>query len=179
MLAPRKTLWSTPDAVIEKIVERMELKASDNVLDVGCGDGRVILQWAKALSSSQSADPAPSFVGIDIDPARINEANIALKQARDETSIDTRIEIAFHCANALESEQLINEANIIFLYLIPRGLRIIKPLLMKQLSHGKTLEVVSYMSPLVDETPTRVERIPVPHQPEAVWPLYFYKLTAQ
>ena len=40
MLAPRKTLWSTPDAVIDKAIEVVShpLTESDCVLDIGCGD---------------------------------------------------------------------------------------------------------------------------------------------
>lgn len=38
MLAPRKTLWSTPDAVVKRVVEIASVNGHDCVVDVGCGD---------------------------------------------------------------------------------------------------------------------------------------------
>jgi hypothetical protein len=187
MLAPRKTLWSTPDAIIDKVIEWVPLEG-DTVCDIGCGDGRVILQWASAYSSGDrlgnSEAAMPSFVGIDIDADRIKEAEGKLEQARADGRIDPRISISFNCANALEATHLFPTASVFFLYLIPRGLRKIKPLLLQAQQDGditvangqsyRQVRVITYMSPLPDETPTRHESISVPHQPGASWPLYLY-----
>jgi hypothetical protein len=183
MLAPRKTLWSTPDAVIDAVVQWVPLQG-DTVCDIGCGDGRVILQWASAYSSvdrrENSEAAMPSFVGIDIDADRIKEAEEALEQARSEGRIDPRISISFNCANALETTDLYRTATVFFLYLIPRGLRKIKPLLLQTHRDGltdhssKKVRVVTYMSKFSDETPVRSESISVPHQPGASWPVHLY-----
>ena len=171
MLAPRKTLWSTPDAVIEKIIEWVPLSSTDKVCDIGCGDGRVLLTWAICLSNIPTVNI--SFVGIDIDEMRISQANDKLNQARVEGRIDSRISISFHCANALEATHLFQDATVIFLYLIPRGLRKMKSLIRDS---KRPVRVVTYMAPLPDETPLRQEMITVPHQPGATWPLYLYQL---
>jgi hypothetical protein len=158
---------------------------------LGCGDGRVILQWASAYSSldhrENSEATVPSFVGIDIDADRIKEAEKALEQARSEGSIDPRISISFNCANALETTDLYRTATVFFLYLIPRGLRKIKPYLLQTHQDGditapnsstdqssKQVRVVTYMAKFPDETPVRSESISVPHQPGASWPLHLY-----
>lgn len=190
MLAPRKTLWSTPDAVIDTVIQWVPLEG-DTVADIGCGDGRVILQWASAYSSADRRENSeatmPSFVGIDIDADRIKEAEKALEQARAEGRIDPRISISFNCANALETTDLYRTATVFFLYLIPRGLRKIKPILLQTHRDGDVVEpnglanqsskqvrVVTYMSKFPDETPVRSESISVPHQPGASWPLHLY-----
>ena len=38
MLAPRKKLWSTPDEVIDKVIELLNITKSDIVYDIGCGE---------------------------------------------------------------------------------------------------------------------------------------------
>ena len=213
------------DHVIHKIPEFSTLTSQDQVCDIGCGDGRCILQWAKAYSSMQqqqeqaqeslsrdatnntesTAVSFPSFVGIDIDAARIEQAQSALQQARQQGEIHAQLPVSFYCANALDSPELFQNATILFLYLIPRGLRIIKPLLLQVSSERSKLPlptesaqenplnlqqqqwkrdkqglyVVTYMAPLPDEVPIRVDKISVPHQPMTAWPIYLYQLGAK
>ena len=47
MLAPRKTLWSTPGVGVEAACQLLRLGAQDKVVDVGCGDGRFLLEAAR------------------------------------------------------------------------------------------------------------------------------------
>lgn len=157
MLAPHNTLWSTPDR---------------------CGDGRVLLQWAQSysqtvLSSSagETADKLPSFVGIDIDPDRIAQEKQLFCEAQKQGRIDSRLSVTFHCTNALEAQSVFVDATVIFLYLIPRGLRIKNDTLTQQFHR----RVLTYMSPLPNKSHVRRELIAVPHQPGAAWPLYLYR----
>jgi len=140
--------------------------ATDKVCDIGCGDGRVLLAWAAAVGTCNI-----SFVGIDIDETRIKQATENFQQARAEGRIDSRVSISFHCTNALEATDLFQDATVLFLYLIPRGLRQIEPLI-----QNRKRRVITYMAPLPDATPVRHEMIPVPHQPGAAWPLYLYQM---
>jgi SAM-dependent methyltransferase len=183
MLAPRQTLWSTPPSALKHLVEWIPLKPGDCVCDIGCGDGRVILNWAQEFSKTgneeqhSSDSPIVSFIGIDIDSERIQQSQSALKLARSEGRIHAHVSVTFHCANALESKHLFGNANIFFLYLIPRGLRIIKPLLLEQkknIGNEKTLKVVTYMAPLQGEIFVSRGGCDVAHQPGASWPLYLY-----
>jgi SAM-dependent methyltransferase len=194
MLAPRKTLWSTPLSAVDHLVKWIPLQPNDCVCDIGCGDGRILLQWAQLhcqqQQESESEDTTTTsvvkFLGIDIDPERIQQCQKSLEQARLEGTLNPRqISIEFVCANALESPALFQDANIFFLYLIPRGLKLIRPLLLEhkhkqelrnQAQLQQQLQVVTYMAKLPGETHVDRALLSVDHQPEAAWPLYFYKL---
>jgi SAM-dependent methyltransferase len=171
----------------------------DVACDVGCGDGRVVLRWAEFLTErGREAGEAearrrppflpPRLVGIDVDPERIQEARGELERLRLERRVGERIEVEFWCGNALDLlPSIAHRVEVCFLYLVPRGLRRIKPILLepRQLSSSSDpsastrpppmLRVITYVSPLEGEAPVRVERVKVPHQPGASWPLYLYE----
>jgi SAM-dependent methyltransferase len=56
----------TPMPVVERMLELADVKQGDLVYDLGCGDGRILIQAAKKYGSRG--------VGIDLDPQRIDEA---------------------------------------------------------------------------------------------------------
>jgi len=180
MIAPRKKLWSTPDAVIDAVIEWMPLRDTDCVVDIGCGDGRCILRWAKHLCQQARTPQTPiTFVGIDIDDDRIHVAKEACRLAIKSNELDPTIaQLEFHAMNALESQDIVSRGTVFFLYLIPRGLKIIKPMIFKALgeaSHQKSIRCATYMSPMPDEVAIRHEKIGVMHQTGAAWPLFYYE----
>jgi hypothetical protein len=111
-----------------------------------------------------------------VDAGRIAQAQQSLESAKNEGRIDPSISVIFHCQNALEALPLVRDATVLFLYLIPRGLRKLQPLLREMLVPERALHVLTYMAPLPNETHLRRELISVPHQPGASWPLYLYRL---
>jgi SAM-dependent methyltransferase len=162
--------------------------------DVGCGDGRVVLRWAEFLTErGREAGEAgagarrrppflpPRLVGIDVDPDRIQEARRELERLRLERRVGETIEVEFWCGNALDLlPSIAHRVEVCFLYLVPRGLRRIKPILLEPCkssgsSWSPPLRVITYVSPLEGEAPVRVDRVKVPHQPGASWPLYLYE----
>jgi hypothetical protein len=197
MIAPRKTLWSTPLSAVDHCMERVPLQANDVVCDIGCGDGRIILRWAVLLSEALSAKGEPemaetiSFRGIDIDSDRIREATHTAEGLKSSGKILPGIQIDFVCKNAMESGAHFRDATVIFMYLIPRGLKKIYPLILgerekqqqqqqQQPTMGKQqrgdLRIISYMSKLPILKPQGRALCKVEHQKEAAWPLYFYLL---
>jgi hypothetical protein len=183
MLAPRKTLWSTPDLVLAEAVSSWigEFQANDVVCDIGCGDGRVLIQWASSSSSQQSLPI--TFVGLEIDECRAQEAHENVQQAYESGRIPRHVKVTVHCANAVQATHLYKDATVFFLYLIPRGLRLMYPIL-KQIvtqQHARDtkrqpLKVITYMTPLPNEIYVAKEECCVDHQPGAAWPLYLYHL---
>ncbi len=135
------------------------------VYDIGCGDGRVLIEMASrsipftneeydsaqrceddqtirqsASSSSITAARTTStsqqhyctkFIGIDISPERVTEARNNIQKARTSAYIPPHVSIEIICGNALDTDNVdidYTYATVIFLYLVPRGLRMIKPL---------------------------------------------------
>jgi precorrin-6B methylase 2 len=190
MLAPRKTLWSTPSEVVPILVDWIPLEPNDVVLDVGCGDAKVLLQWAMQVPTSlnsssqqqQEPDSTIKFLGIEIDERRAAQANKNVEKAYREGILDRdKVTIQIRCGNALhDASDWWVEATIVFMYLIPRGLRRIKPILEQKRQHISVrqgrLVVVTYMSPLPDEIHVAKRSFSVSHQPGAAWPLYLYHL---
>jgi hypothetical protein len=82
-------------------------------------------------------------------------------------------------SNAIEKiEEKENHDKI---YLVPRGLRIILPILQSICNQSNTnIKVVTYMSPFPSESgikPLEVVKINTDSHPEAQWPLYVYELS--
>jgi hypothetical protein len=74
--------------------------------------------------------------------------------------------------NALEQDY--SSATVFYLYLIPRGLRIILPVL-KAL--GKPLRVITYMAPFPEsEVPIETFQVTSVRHPDAQWPLFLYDI---
>lgn len=147
-------------------------------MDLGCGDGSVLIGWAKHFSQSYDADAdnaKVTFIGIDIEEARINEALSKWEIVCSEDSFLARnVSMTFHCANALESQNLWSSTiTVLFLYLIPRGLRRINPLLQ---ACPELRAIASFMNPL-DQPPVHFsqERLCISVSDDTKWPLYIYQ----
>mmetsp|Transcript_9091 Transcript_9091/g.15376 ORF Transcript_9091/g.15376 Transcript_9091/m.15376 type:complete len:219 (-) Transcript_9091:45-701(-) len=156
MLAPRKTLWSTPPEVIDVAIDALKINADDIVFDIGAGDGRFLTTCAGKTGAS--------CTGIEINEERVTEA---LQRIKEESLEDKCSMIS---GNALEQDY--STATVFYLYLIPRGLRIILPVL-KAL--GKPLRVITYMAPFPEsETPVETFQVTSTKHPDAQWPLFLY-----
>jgi SAM-dependent methyltransferase len=64
----------TPDSVIDHMLKLAELKDGDVLYDLGCGDGRIVIEAAKRARIRG--------VGIDLDPARIDDSKANARAAR-------------------------------------------------------------------------------------------------
>jgi ubiquinone/menaquinone biosynthesis C-methylase UbiE len=162
MLAPRKKLWSTPPEVMEKAIELLgPLSNDDIVFDIGAGDGRFIIRCHQLTGAR--------CIGIEIDEERaaVAEESIVLNNFSSECRIIV--------GNALEQDY--SSATAFFLYLVPRGLRLVLPILQKI---PRKIRVVTYMSPFPDSVSYQsCIRIGTEKHPEAQWPLYVYTLNEE
>jgi len=165
MLAPRKTLWSTPPSAINLFLKFVDPLTKEDVLyDVGCGDGRVL---ARVHADTECG----RIVGIEIDEKRGGEAR---GRCESMSNIEVKIENAMNLPY--------DDATVVFLYLIPRGLKIIKSVLLgglqSRLKHdpSATLKICTYMSPFVGEEKWEKGRgeAEVEHQAGAKWPVFYY-----
>jgi len=164
MLAPRKKLWSTPPSVIAAAANLLTpFTAKAVVYDVGCGDGRVLIH----LCGKDTTPEGCQFVGVEIDEDRACEARKNISNA----GLTNRITVLTENAMLVD----FSDATHVFLYLVPRGLRIFKPILLNSWRGEGVLEVVTYMAGFLDEVPVEKITVKVEHQEGAAWPVFLFK----
>ncbi len=93
----------TPYEVIEDMLRFAELKKGDILYDLGCGDGRIVIEAARRAGIRA--------VGIDIDPERIRESRENARIA----GVDNLVE--FRRADIFEAD--FSEATVVTMYLLP------------------------------------------------------------
>jgi SAM-dependent methyltransferase len=131
----------SPNEVVEGMLKLANVKSTDTVYDLGCGDGRIVIAAAKNYKAHG--------VGVDIDPARIQEARENAKQAG--------------VANLVRFEQNdlfkadIRNATVVTLYLLPNVNERLKPRLLSELKPGT--RVVSHSFDMGEWKPDREETI--------------------
>jgi SAM-dependent methyltransferase len=139
--AHRPSLDAPFVASLEPVVERMlalaEVGPTDHVVDLGCGDGRIVVAAAR--------DRGATGLGVDLDPARIREAEAAARSA----GVDTRVR--FRVQNLFETG--IADADVVALYLLPELNLRLRPRLLAELRPGA--RIVSHAFDMGDWPPDR------------------------
>jgi precorrin-6B methylase 2 len=110
----------TPDRVVDAMLSVAGVTANDVVYDLGSGDGRIPITAARVYGARG--------VGIDIDPARIAEANQNARAAGVADKVRFRNEDLF--------EADISEATVVTLFLKPSLNIKLLPKLNKELKPG-------------------------------------------
>ena len=127
---------SSPE-IVREILRLADVKKSDVVYDLGCGDGRIVIAAAKEFGARG--------VGIDIDPERIRESVANARQAGVTRLVKFRNEDLF--------EADIREATVVTLYLWPWVNLKLRTKLLKELKPGT--RVVSHSHDMGDWTPEK------------------------
>jgi|WetSurMetagenome_2_1015567.scaffolds.fasta_scaffold20055_4 SAM-dependent methyltransferase len=94
---------ATPHEIADEMVRLADVKGDDVVYDLGCGDGRLVIDAVKKAGCRG--------VGIDIDPARIKES----RQNAIIAGVQDRVQ--FVEQNFFESN--VREATVMLIYLFP------------------------------------------------------------
>lgn len=94
----------TPQAVVDRMLEMGGVKAGDYLIDLGSGDGRIVVTAARRYG-------VRGF-GVDINPERIAEANANAQKA------GVTDKVAFQQRDLFEAE--LSSATVITMYLLPR-----------------------------------------------------------
>jgi 16S rRNA A1518/A1519 N6-dimethyltransferase RsmA/KsgA/DIM1 with predicted DNA glycosylase/AP lyase activity len=157
-LAPRKKLWSSPIEVIDNAIDCLDLSSEDLVFDLGAGDGKFLFRLLERTTAR--------VVGVEIDSDRVQQLQHVIDDDRSIPPERCRI----IQANALEVD--LSSATAFYLYLVPRGLRLVLPLI--QQIKRNNIRVVTYMSPFPGIEALEVHKISTAHHPEAMWPIYVY-----
>jgi SAM-dependent methyltransferase len=131
----------TPHNVVAEMLRLVDLKKTDVVYDLGCGDGRVVITAAK--------DYGTRGVGVDIDPKRIKESRANARRA----GVADRVK--FLQQDLFETN--IREASVVTLYLLPELNRKLRPKLLSDLRPGT--RVVSHDFDMGDWHPDHVVHV--------------------
>jgi ribosomal protein L11 methylase PrmA len=97
-----------------------DVKSSDVVYDLGCGDGRIVIMAAQKFGAQAT--------GVDIDPERIREARENARKA----GMTSRVK--FIQQDLFEAD--IRPASVVTLYLLPGVNLKLRPKLLKDLKPG-------------------------------------------
>ena len=93
----------TPHDVVQKMLELVDLKKTDLVYDLGCGDARIVVAAAKKYGCKA--------VGYDIDPERIKDSKENVKKNGVEDLVTIEQQDIFKLD--------LSKANVVTLYLLP------------------------------------------------------------
>lgn len=137
---PTPYLPSTPVAV-EEMLRLADVRASDVVVDLGSGDGRIPITAATAFGTRG--------FGVDIDAKLVEEANANARKAGVENLV------RFERRDVFETD--IREATVVTLYLLSGLVNRLKPKLLKELKPGT--RIVAHDFGFKDWTPDRSANI--------------------
>jgi SAM-dependent methyltransferase len=110
----------TPDEVVAEMLRLADVRASDLVYDLGCGDGRIVISAVK--------DKGAKGVGVDIDPQRIQES----RRNADQAGVSDRVEFIVGDLFTVD----FSDATVVALYLLPDVNLRLRPKLFDQLQPG-------------------------------------------
>jgi SAM-dependent methyltransferase len=110
----------TTDEAVQAMLKLADVKKTDVVYDLGCGDGRIVIAAAKTYGAHG--------VGIDINPERIKEAKENAKKAGVEGIV------RFEENDLFKAD--IHDATVVTLFLLQTVNPRLRPKLLKELKPG-------------------------------------------
>lgn len=130
----------TPQNVVESMLDLADVNSSDYVIDLGSGDGRIVITAAKRGANGH---------GVDLDPQRIKEAR---NNAEREGVSD---QIMFIEGDLFETD--FSEASVITMYLLSSVNRKLRPELLDKLQPGT--RIVSHSFDMGSWEPDKEEMV--------------------
>jgi len=138
----------TPPGVVRAMVDLAEVGPGDVVYDLGCGDGRILVEAARRGARA---------VGVDLDPRRIAEARENARAAGVLDRVELRVGDLFQTD--------VRPATVVMLFLWPQVNLRLRPRLLAELRPGA--RVVSHWHNMGDWLPDR--KIEVEGRPIYLW----------
>jgi SAM-dependent methyltransferase len=139
VLLPRAPFVATPPDVVDRMLALAKVGPRDVVYDLGSGDGRIVIAAAQRYRARG--------VGVDIDPARIAEAEENARRAGVQRLV------TFKLQDALKTD--VSDATVITLYMLSAINVKLRPILTKDLRPGA--RIVSHSFAMGDWEPEIVD----------------------
>lgn len=131
----------TRPELVEQMLKLADVKKTDTVYDLGCGDGRIVIMAAEKFGAHG--------VGVDLNPERIKEANENARKA----GVTDRVK--FLEGNLFDAD--IHAATVVTLYLLPDVNLKLLPKLLKDLKPGT--RIVSHAFGMGDWKPEKTIQV--------------------
>ena len=143
----RPPFITTPDAVVERMLEFAGTRADDVVMDLGSGDGRIVIAAARKFGARG--------VGIELSPALVEESR------RNARLAGVAGRVSFVEGDVLSAD--ISPASVVTLYLLPGLIGKLEPRFISDLRPGT--RIVAHAFAMAGWKPDRTEimRIAQPH----------------
>ena len=133
----------TPEEVVDEMCKMAKITKDDVVYDIGCGDGRLVIQGVKKFKAKKG-------VGIDINPELVK---LCQKNAKDAGVGD---KVKFEAKDAQKIKDF-SEATVVFLYLGKHLNLALRPTLQKTLKPGT--RIISHRFKMGDWVPDKSRTI--------------------
>jgi len=127
----------SPPQIVAAMLQLADVNRNDTVYDLGCGDGRIVISAAEKYGARG--------VGIDLNPARIQEARANAQKA----GVVDRV--SFEVNDLFEAD--IRNATVVALYLLPDANLRLRSRLLRELKPGT--RIVSHSFAMGDWKPER------------------------
>jgi protein-L-isoaspartate O-methyltransferase len=132
---------TTPQEVVDRMLELAQVSPGDLLYDLGSGDGRIVITAAKRYGAKS--------VGFEIDPALVTLSRRNIREA----GVEHLAEIRQEDVRKVD----LSPASVVTMYLYPAANLRLRAVLMRQLKVGS--RVVSHDFSMGDWKPDRVEQM--------------------
>jgi len=139
--APDVPYVPTPPEVVDEMLKMANVTKSDYLIDLGCGDGRIVIAAAQKYGAHA--------LGIDINPERIAEA----KENAQKAGVDSLVE--FKQGDLFKAD--LSKATVVTLYLLTTVNMKLRPKLLRELKPGT--RVVSHSFEMGEWKPEKTAEI--------------------
>lgn len=154
--SPWAPKWRTKKKVAQKALKQAKTDKNDVLYELGCGDGEVVLSAAR--------DFGARAVGVEIDPVRVLITNLRVKANK----LTSKVKIMRKDFKQVD----LSEATIIYMYLVPAGMKKLIPKFKKDLSINTKIISYRYKLP-IDKNESNIRLI----KEDSVDKIYIYNFT--
>mmetsp|Transcript_12902 Transcript_12902/g.18835 ORF Transcript_12902/g.18835 Transcript_12902/m.18835 type:complete len:178 (+) Transcript_12902:490-1023(+) len=130
------------DNRLSGLLEVLPVSKEDTLYDLGCGDARVLIEFAKK---------GVKGVGVDLDEVQVTKASQKVEEAQ-----------LSHMVSVFQGDFLtieLSEATVIYVFLLPKALELLKHRFIEHMQTGKLKLVVSILYE-IPEWPYEVKEFP-------------------
>jgi len=112
--------YPTPPSIVQKMLEITGLKAGEKMFDLGSGDGRIVFMAASKFKADAT--------GVELDDSLARQSSEEIRRR----GLDQRARVIH--GDILQQDY--SSADVITIYLLPKAMQLVRPILEKQLKKG-------------------------------------------